>query len=129
MKINIDNTVKLTEAIKTAEGKATARTIKATQIVSTLREIEKGIAKKKMSGTRVHYTGAEHFPNAYKYRPESTHWIAENINGKWYVVDIYRDTCPNRSTWNTEITYSETAKQAILENAAHVFSFQEIIKK
>lgn len=120
MKINIDNTVKLNEAIKTAEGKATARTIKATQIVSTLQEIEKGIPKKKMSGTRVHYTGAEHFPNAYKYRPESTHWIAENINGKWYVIDIYRDTCPNRSSWNTEVNYSEAAKQAILEKAMYV---------
>ena len=120
MKINIENTTKLAAAIKEAEGKATARTIKETQIVSILHEIEKGIAKKKMSGTRVHYTGAEHFPNAYKYRPESTHWIAENINGKWYVVDIYRDTCPNRSSWNTEIIYSETAKQAILEKAMYV---------
>ena len=120
MKINIDNTVKLNEAIKTAEGKATARTVEATQIQYTLHEIEAGIAKKKMSGTRVHYTGAEHFPNAYKYRPESTHWIAENINGKWYVVDIYRDTCPNRSSWNTEVNYSEAAKQAILEKAMYV---------
>lgn len=121
MKINIDNTEKLTAAIKEAEGKATARTIEATQIQYTLHEIEAGIAKKKMSGTLVHYTGAEHFPNAYKYRPESTHWIAENINGKWYVVAIYRDTCPNRSSYNTEVEYSETAKQAILENASHCY--------
>lgn len=120
MKINIDNTEKLTAAIKEAEGKAIARTVEATQIQYTLHEIEAGIAKKKMSGTRVHYTGAEHFPSSYKYRPESTHWIAENINGKWYVVDIYRDTCPNRSSWNTEIIYSETAKQAILEKAMYV---------
>ena len=120
MKIDIDNIEKLSAAIKEAEGKATARTIEATQIQYTLHEIETGIAKKKLSGTQVHYTGAEHFPNSYKYRPESTHWIAENINGKWYVVDIYRDTCPNRSSWNTEIIYSETAKQAILEKAMYV---------
>lgn len=120
MKINIDNIEKLTAAIKEAEGRATVRTITAKDIQYVLHEIEDGIAKKKMSGTKVHYTGAQHFPNAYKYRPESTHWVAENVNGKWYVTDIYRDTCPNRSSWNTEIEYSDTAKQAILENATYV---------
>ena len=121
MKINIDNTEKLAAAIKEAEGRATARTVEATEIQYILHEIESGIAKKKMSGTRVHYTGSRHFANAYQYKPECTHWIAENINGRWYVTNIYRDTCQKRTTWNTEITYSETAKQAILENAMHVW--------
>lgn len=121
MKINIDNIGKLETAIKEAEGKATARTITAPEIQYILHEIEDGIAKKKLHGTRVHYTGAEYFPKSYKYRPESTHWVAENINGKWYVVEIFRGICPNRRTYNVEITYSETAKQAILENASHLW--------
>ena len=115
MKINIDNTEKLAVAIKEAEGRATARKIKAEDIQYILHDIEDGIAKKKLHGTKVHYTGAEHFPNAYKYRPESTHWKAENINGKWYVTSIYRDTCPNRKTYDTEIEFSEEAKAAIIE--------------
>lgn len=120
MKINITNKEKLTAAIKEAEGRATARTVTANDITRVLNNIGKGIPKTKLSGTVVHYDGAEYFPNAYKYRPESTHWVAENIKGKWYVTDIHRDTCPNRVRWNTSITYSEEAKQAILDNVSFV---------
>lgn len=120
MKINITNEVKLTEAIKAAEGKATARTITASSIQNILNKVGVGIAKTKLNGTKVHYTGAEYFPNAYKYVPDSTHWVAENINGKWYVTDIYRATCPNRSTWNTSIEYSDEAKEATLSKVSYV---------
>lgn len=118
MKINIDNTEKLTVAIKEAEGKATARTITPKMIQHVLYEVGDGITKAKLHGTTVHYDGGEHFANAYKYRPESTHWKAENIKGKWYITDIYRDTCPNRVN-NTHIKYSEEAKAAIIDNASH----------
>ena len=120
MKINIKNEKAVSEAIKAAEGKATARRTTALDIMKTLNMVGRGIPKKKLSGTRVHYSGAEHFPLAYKHRPMSTHWVAENINGKWYVIDIYRDVCPNRYGWNTDIAYSETAKQAILKNAMYI---------
>lgn len=120
MKINITNEEKLTAAIKEAEGRATARTVTANDIIRVLNNVGKGIPKTKLSGTIVHYDGAEHFPNAYKYRPESTHWTAENIKGKWYVTNIARCTCPNRERWNTSITYSEEAKQAILDNVSFV---------
>lgn len=119
MRININNMEKLSAAIKEAEGKSRVRTISAEDIQEALHDIEHGIAKKKLHGTIVHYDGAEHFPHAYKYRPESTHWTAENIRGKWYVTDIKRAACPNRSTWNTIIVYSDEAKEAILEAAAH----------
>ena len=118
MKINIDNTEKLTIAIKEAEGKATARTIKASDIQYILHDISEGIPKAKLHGTKVHYDGAQHFPNAYKYRAESTHWSAENIKGKWYVTSISRGTCPNRIK-NTWIEFSEEAKKRIIENASY----------
>ena len=119
MKINITNETKLAEAIKNAEGRATVRTITVHDIKHTLDKIP--VPKSKLSGTKVHYDGAEHFPNAYKYKPESTHWYAENINGKWYVTNICRNTCPNRTTWRTSIQYSEDAKKWLIENASYIW--------
>lgn len=119
MKINITNEEKLATAIKEAEGKATARTVTVDDIRRTLAKIGNGIAKAKLHGTTVHYTGAEHFPNAYRFRPESTHWVAKNIKGKWYVVKIFRDTCPNRTTWNTEVDFSDEAKKAIIDKMSY----------
>lgn len=51
MKINIDNTEKLAAAIKEAEGRATARTVEATEIQYILHEIESGITKNRMPGS------------------------------------------------------------------------------
>ncbi len=117
MKIIVTNQEKLNAAIREAEGKATVRTVSATGIIMVLNKVGSNIAKSKLSGTKVHYDGGQHFAKAYKYTPESTHWIAENIKGKWYITDIYRGICPNK-TKNTHVEYSETAKQAIIENAS-----------
>ena len=119
MKINITNTEKLNKAIKEAEGKATARTTSAKEIVKTLESIR--VPKSRLNGTKVFWDGAEHFPNAYKYRPESTHWVAENVNGRWYVIDICRATCPNRTNRRGEIAYSDDAKAWILEEASKLW--------
>ena len=120
MKININNIEKLAEAIRTAEGKAKVRTISAEKIVDIINEIGKDIPKKRLSGTTVLYDGAEHFPNAYRYRPESTHFEAENVNGRWYITNIYRGACPNRYKYNTIVSYSDEAKEYILEQASNV---------
>lgn len=120
MKINVTNEEKLSQAIKEAEGRATARTVTATQIRDALKKIAPGVARAKLNGTKVTYNGAEHFPGTYKYRPESTHWTAENIKGKWYVTSIYRDTCPNRVTWNMAVEYSEEAKNAIVDKMSYI---------
>lgn len=120
MKINITNETKLEQAIKEAEGRATARTTSVKEIKDVLNHVGCGIAKAKLDGTKVRFDGAEHFPATYKYRPESTHWVAENVKGKWYITNIYRHTCPNRIKWNTHIEYSECAKAALLEKMSYV---------
>ena len=119
MKINIDNTEKLAIAIKEAEGRATERTVEARDIQYILNEVGDGIPKAKLHGTKVYYSGARHFAKSYKYRPNSTHWAAENIKGKWYVTDIHRDVCPNRRV-NTVIEYSEEAKATIIYESSNV---------
>ena len=117
MNINVANIEKLTEAIAKAEGRATARTITAQDIIKTLDKIK--VPKSRLHGTKVYYDGGQHFPNAYKYRPESTHWMAENKHGKWYVTAICRATCPNRSN-SGSIEFSEEAKAWIVENASKI---------
>ena len=119
MRINLTNNAKVTEAIKKAEGRATARTVSAEDIVKALAKIK--VPKSKLNGTIVQWDGAEHFPNAYKYRPESTHWVAENVNGRWYLIDVFRDTCPNRDTWRMQIDYGEEAIGWILEHEKYVW--------
>lgn len=115
-KINITNTEKLAAAIREAEGRATARTVTVADIINTLDRIK--VPKSKLSGTKVHWSGGQKFPSAYKFRPDSTHWTAENVSGKWYVTNIWRDTCPNVSTYSGIIQYSEAAKEWILEKAS-----------
>jgi len=105
----------LDEMIKEVEGRATARTITAKRIREILADVQQKVpTKKALEQTKVVYTGAEKFPNAYKYTPESTHFSAEFLHGAWVITDIYRTTCPNRYA-NINVTYSESAKAAIIE--------------
>lgn len=115
MKILLTNAEKLAKAIKDAEGKATARTETTEHITDVLSTIK--VPKVHLTGTKVYYDNGQTFPNAYKYRPESTHWTAECIKGKWYITDIFRATCPNRMSAG-RIEYSEAAKRWIIDNAS-----------
>lgn len=117
-RISITNIEKLQAALDEVQKRCSARTIKAQDIVDVLNEIK--VPKKHLDGTKVYWDGAEKFPNAYKYRPESTHWWAENVKGRWYVLGIDRGTCPNRSSRRGEITFSEAAKAWILEQASAI---------
>lgn len=123
MKIKANDIEKLTVAIKEAEGRATARTITPMTIKYVVGEVERklGIAKKDMNGVRVHYTGAQQFPNAYRYSPDSTHFEMANVRGTWYVTKIYRLNCPNRRK-NIEMEIPEDVRKAIVE----AISFCEI---
>ena len=116
--LNTENKIAdLTETLNTVQHRCTARTLSAENIVEILNGIlaKYPIAKAKMNGVFIHYDGAEHFPNAYKHTPESTHFTAV-FNGKcWTITEIFRDTCPNRTGFNTVVTLTETAKMALIE--------------
>ena len=107
----------LSAAIKEAEGRATARTITARDIISRLKEIEKGlnISKKNMNGVSVHVDeNAQTFPSAYKFTPESTHFFATFKGGSWIITGIERARCGSASKKVT-ITLTEEAKAAIID--------------
>lgn len=112
-KINITNLEKLQDALNEVQKGCSARIITAKDIVSVLTGIE--VPKSRLHGTTVTWDGAESFPGAYKYTPQSTHWLAENVNGRWYVTDIFRCECPNRSTRQGMVYFSDDAKAWIIE--------------
>jgi len=110
----------LTAEIKKAEGRATARTITAENLVETLIEIENrlGITKKSMEGIRVVVDyNAQTFPSAYKYRPESTFFVAVYNKG-WKLTDIRRDwtRSPKQAV---QIEHTEDSKKAIIDRMTH----------
>ncbi len=110
----------LRKALEEAEGRATARTLTAAKICEILRGIEERCpTKKALEGTVVRYDGGEHFPSAYKYTPESTHFTAEYKRGSWRITDIHRGVCPNRLSSGT-IEFSEAAEDAILNELSKI---------
>lgn len=117
--INDGNMAKIEAWIKEAEGKATARTIKAQDIADACQYIEKtlGIAKTHMEGVEfsvdIH---AQNFPNAYKYRAESTQFEVIRQGGKWRVTNICR-YFTRRAGHDYECTFMpETTKDAIIRS-------------
>lgn len=123
IKVNIvikeENKNRIDEAIKKAEGKATARCIShktVFRIIDSLNGRFGNVSKKNLKGTVIHFDNAQHFPNAYHYRPESTHFKARHNGTNWTLTDVYRDTCPNRMSFYVSIELSDMAKNAILKN-------------
>lgn len=112
---NID---RINEAIKKAEGRATARTVTAKDILKAVEDLEHklGILKKDMEGiTAVIDVNAQDFPRAYKYTPDST--IVEIVRKKsgWSLVDVERDW--TRSTKHKyAVKLTPEAEQAIIDS-------------
>jgi len=108
---------KLDEILDEVQKRAKVRTITSEEIVEALDRIETtlGISKKAMEGVQVHVDlNDQKFPNAYKWRPESTQFWAVYKGGSWRVLSIERDTCSQLAT-NCYITHTEASKAALLE--------------
>ena len=110
------NKEKIEDIIRTAEGRATARTISYERIVVAIAELEKtlGIAKKNMTGITADIDyNAQDFPRAYKYTPESTHILVTRKTSGWDLTNVFRDTTRR---WNHRfhVTLTDDAKAAII---------------
>lgn len=118
---NANNVEKMNKAIADAEGRATARTISADDIMDALDAIEKrlGIPKAHMVGIRAEVdVNAQTFPNAYKYRPESTQFTAVRTASGWKVTDIYRGTTRGPST-RYVLALTDKARESIIKSMEH----------
>ena len=116
VQINAKNLDRIREMIKKAEGRATARTISAEDIVRFANGYTKtlGISKKALAGTVVVADlNAQHFPNAYKYTPESTQFGLKATSSGWSLMWVERKVC-KAPTLAYVATFTEAAKEAIL---------------
>lgn len=115
--INDNNRAKIETAIAEAEGRATVRCVSFENIVSACDHIEKvlGIPKKYLEG--VSYSvdlNAQNFPKAYKFTPESTHFVVEYSKGKWRLVKVQRDRTRTAGNDYRCIVMPEETKEAIV---------------
>lgn len=114
--IKDDNIIRINDAIKSAEGRATERRIKYENLSHAIFEIEHklDIPKSAMVGCYVNIDyNAQKFPRAYKYTPQSTHAIIQKTKAGWNLVGIRRDIC---RTWKYEVALTNTAKQALIDS-------------
>jgi hypothetical protein len=116
--IKEENRARIEEAVEKANGRGKARLVSADDVFGiTEYIIEKyGISKAAMNGCKWEIDlNAQHFPNAYKFQPLSTHIYIEFSNGTFKLTDVKRDYC-----WRSEKHYraelTEAAKQAIIAN-------------
>lgn len=119
MKIKISNEAALQAALDEIQKRARARTIGVEWVKSVCKDADKrlaGLTKKAKRGATLHYDGAEGFPHAYKYTPESTHFHATHNGTEWVITEIERAPCPNRrSGIDTHLTISDEARAKILD--------------
>ena len=108
---------KIIDAIQSAEGRASARTILPWDIARKLNEIEDklGIAKKALEGVSVDVDiHAQDFPKAYKYTPESTQFSAVFRGGSWRITNIERNST-RRYGREVVVTHTDESRKAILD--------------
>ena len=78
--IKEENRAKITEAVEKANGKGKARLVSTDDVFGITEYITEkyGISKTAMNGCKWEVDlNAQHFPNAYKFQPLSTHRIQQ----------------------------------------------------
>lgn len=105
----------LREIITRAEGRATVRRLDVDNIMDALDSVPRCVLKKHLPGCEVHCDpNARSFPNAYHYRPDSTHFSAVCRPSGWYLTRVCRDTC---GTSRGRLVLTDGAKADIIAAA------------
>jgi len=122
MKIRIsrENADAIRDAITSAEGRAVVRTISVQDILDSVVEISEhyNLPKKYMVGLRFSVDpNARHFPNAYRYTPESTQFCVEYCSSGWFLTGIAREACKAPSLRFALVgTLTDEQRSAIIRN-------------
>ena len=122
MKINVNAIETLQSAFAPVQERASVRTMNpemlATRIENQLEPMltAKGLPKKCWKGLRfIHNANAQTFPHAYKYSPEATLVTIERSSNDWFVTDVRRGYCTNK-TWELVGKLTEEQEAAILKS-------------
>lgn len=119
--IKAENSEKIMEVFHRVQGKSSARVITCLrQLELIIESAERRIgtmAANAKEGSLIIYDFGQHFPRAYKYTPDSTHFVLRFHSGTWrlQVDSVTRMPCPERGGWEYKMELSETAKAAILK--------------
>lgn len=122
--VNEKNLDAIKAAIDSAEGKATARTLTAADLLSKLAAAERTLyypSKKDLAGTRVRvHASTEKLPGSYRYRADSTQAVCEHDGKGWVLVEVVRDTLrqSSESKYGLEIEPSDSARDHIMATLA-----------
>lgn len=118
--IGEQNKERIEAVIRQVEGKASARCIDYNDIVKAVKTIEDrlNIPKKDLEGVRYSVDlNAQNFPNAYKYKADSTQFTVVRQGGKWRLEKVIRYTCRNEGHMFHCTDMPEATKTAILAKA------------
>lgn len=129
MKISINekSIEKLDNAIREAEGRATARCISAKEMIEYAGDFTGAynIAKKAMVGLVVDVDiNAQDFPSAYKYTPESTHFTMEYTTSGWKAIYIGREKCRPHTQTFIVLNMPEETKTALINRFSKMSGYQ-----
>jgi len=102
MKINVENVKKVNEVLKTANGKASCRTLEYTDIISMIEKIEKKLKtllhKKDWRGLTIDCDyNAQNFKSGYYFTPYSTQITLLRGTTSWFIIDCERSDCKPES--------------------------------
>lgn len=116
--VNEKNETKIADAIANAQGKATARTIDIGDVYRATQCLDKlDIPKKYKEGLAYDVDmNAQNFPNAYRFVPESTHFVLTYKKGSWRISDIRRAMCRHAGHTYECITMPDETKDAIIRS-------------
>lgn len=118
MIINETNRERITKEIEKAEGRAKERRIKYEDILKAIATIEHrlNIPKKHMTGIEADVDiHAQNFPNAYKWRAESTQFtLIRKVSG-WDLVKVER-YYTRREGHQYKLELTAEAEKAIIES-------------
>jgi len=118
-KTTIDKQAAIQAELDNVQSRAKTRTISYNDIIDTLKEIDSrlGISKAAKKGVKVLVDyHAQHFPSCYNGRPESTQFRAE-FNGKtWALTEIFRGYTIQTANKAINITFTDKAKEAIIQS-------------
>ena len=112
-----ENRDKINDVLTEVQRRCTVRTITVQNIFDICANLfdKYGISKKAMEGCVfcVDYH-AQHFPNSYKYIPESTHIKIRYHNGNFRVVGIYRHSTTTTPNCAIRASLTDSAKEALV---------------
>lgn len=102
--------------IDTVQKRVRTRTITVTDIIKKCDEVSRrlDISRKALEGVAFYADiNAQSFPGAYNGIPESTHFQAAFMGGKWRLIKVYRYPV-SAPTMGTKIQLTDAAKIAVL---------------